>query len=458
MSTWPLRWRIAAWAAAASGITIATFTAVITFNLYTEQVEMIDHRLAATATILRAGSTAPATYELAMLQALIAPAKHRRQANESLYGFALVRRDDGHILQANPPALALAANPWPPPREHFSRALDGKRLRLAALGAGNTTLILAASLEPADESAQDILGSALIALPIVLLVVAAGSWWIARRAMQPIVRITEAAAAINAHNLGARLPELACQDEIAAHVRVLNAMFDRLQRSFEQATRFTADAAHELRTPLTILRGQIEDALRSTGENAEHERLLVDLLEETTGLQKVADNLLLLSRLDTGRTALARGAVDLTALTIEGGEDAELLATPRGIAVATEIAPDLRVQGDATMLRRVLLNLIDNAIKFNRPGGSMRLGLRGQPGWAELVIGNSGPGIPEPRRAALFERFYRAESDRNREAGGSGLGLSLCREIVVAHGGTIALGKAEADWTEFSVRLPRLES
>lgn len=454
MSAWPLRWRIAAGAALASGLAIATFIAVITYNLYAEQVEMIDHRLAATATILRAGSTAPAGYDLPMLQALTAPARYRRQANESLFGYAIVRNQDGTVLHAHPEAMALAAKPWPIGRRHVSRTLAGRRLRVAGFRDADTTLLLAGALEPADESVRDILGAALIALPIVLLVVAAGSWWLARRALLPIARITATAADINARNLSARLPELPTNDEISAHVQVLNAMFDRLQGSFEQATRFTADAAHELRTPLTILRGQLEEALRTSRPDAEQERLLVELLDETTHLQNIADNLLLLSRFDAGRGTVEKSAVDLGALARDAVEDAELLATPRAITVSAAIAPGLQVEGDATMLRRVLLNLIDNAVKFNRTDGRIGLTLSREGANAQLQIGNTGPGIPDDRRTALFERFYRAESDRNRDAGGSGLGLSLCREIVLAHHGTIELTKSEPDWTEFTVRLP----
>jgi len=237
---------------------------------------------------------------------------------------------------------------------------------------------------------------------------------------------------------------------------VLNGMFDRLQRSFEQATRFTADASHELRTPLTIMRGQLEDALRSGPNTAEQERLLFDLLEETSALQKTAENLLLLTRFDAGKNPLQRRPLDWSALVAEAGEDAELLAAPRHLKIETEIAAGVRVLGDATLLRRVLLNLIDNAVKYNRADGRVRLTLGLANGLATVTVANTGPGISPERRPALFERFYRPESDRNRDTGGSGLGLSLCREIVTAHEGTIALGLTATDWTEFVVRLPVL--
>jgi signal transduction histidine kinase len=460
-TSWPLRWRIAAWAALATGVALVTFTAVVAFNLYTEQVEMIDVRLATDATLVvtRDGGE-PDTQPLVALA--MNPARRPHAAAEAaLYGFALMRTRDGFLNRAQPASLAGAWAHWPPgrwpPRKHFFNVnIEGTRLRVGAFPRGETTLLLAAPIEPATESVEDLLGAVLIALPAVLLVVAGGSWWLARRAMLPVTRITEAAASITADRLGERLPAPETDDEISRHIRVLNGMFDRLQRSFEQATRFTADASPELRTPLTIMRGQIEDALRSGRNTAEQERLLVDLLEETSGLQRTAENLLLLTRFDAGKNPLQREPLDWSALVAETCEDAELLAAPRHLKIETEIAAGVRVLGDATMLRRVLLNLIDNAVKYNRADGQVRLTLGLANGVATVTVANTGAGIPPERRPALFGRFYRLDSDRNRDTGGSGLGLSLCREIVTAHDGTIALGQSVSDWTEFVVCLPVL--
>ena len=460
---WPLRWRIAAWAALATGVALVTFTAVVAFNLYSEQVEMIDVRLATDATLVEARDPgAPDTQPLVAL-AMIPTLRPHAPEEAALLGFALMRTQDGVLVRAQPALLAGAWAHWPPgrwpPRKHFFNVtVEGTRLRVGAFPRGETTLLLAAPLEPAAESVEDLLGAALIALPAVLLVVAGGSWWLARRALRPITRITQAAASITADRLGERLPVPETEDEIGRHIRVLNGMFDRLQRSFEQATRFTADASHELRTPLTIMRGQLEDALRSGSNTAEQERLLVDLLEETSGLQKTAENLLLLTRFDAGKNPLQREPLDWSALVAEAGEAAELLAAPRHLKIETEIASGVRVLGDATLLRRVLLNLIDNAVKYNRADGRVRLTLGLANGLATVTVANTGPGIAPERRPALFERFYRPESDRNRDTGGSGLGLSLCREIVTAHEGTIALGLTAADWTEFVVSLPVLAS
>ena len=455
MKTWPLRWRIAVWSALASALALLTFAVVVALNLRAEHVEMIELRLAAAAALVAARDDGG--FDPKPLVAQMTSPRPHLGAQAPLHGFALVRTAGGALVQAQPVDFAVAHWPparWPPRKKFFNATIAGAHLRVGAFARGGTTLLLAASLEPAEEAVRDLLGSAAIALPLVLLVVAGGSWWLARRALEPIVTITRAATSITADRLGARLPATGIDDEIGRHIGVLNGMFDRLQRSFEQATRFTADAAHELRTPLTIMRGQVEDALRSGSAVPEHERLLVELLEEITGLQKISDNLLLLARFDTGRSPLQRAPLDLSALLAEAAEDGELLATPKGLKVGAAIAPAVRIEGDAVMLRRVALNLIDNAVKFNRDAGEVKLTLRAEDGGAVLTVGNTGAGIPAGRRATLFERFYRSDTERSRDAGGSGLGLSLCREIVTAHGGRIELSRAEADWTEFTVRLP----
>jgi signal transduction histidine kinase len=454
MKTWPLRWRIAIWSAFATALALVTFIAVVAANLYSEQVELIDARMLASERLLRPEPGDSEVINREAFEALTKAPKSRGDA--PLAGFALVRTKDGAVIQCAPKDMAEAAGVRPAKTKPFTFSVDGESLRFASFPRGDRTLLLAASLEPAEDSVRDLLRSAAIALPLVLLVVAGGSWWIARHALQPIARIAEATALITADRLGDRLPAPATADEIGRLTEVLNGMFDRLQRSFGQATRFTADAAHELRTPLTIMRCQVEDGLRSAATTPATEPLLVGLLEEITGLQKISDNLLLLARFDTGKNPLERAPLDFSALLEEAAEDAELLAAPKALKVVAEIAPGVRVDGDAVMLRRVLLNLIDNAVKFSRAGGELKLTLRSEGGEVVVIVGNTGPGIPEGQRAGLFERFYRSEADRNRGSGGSGLGLSLCREIMGAHGGRIGLEHSDPQWTEFGFRLPRL--
>lgn len=451
MSMWPLRWQITLWAAFVTGFALVVFGAVVAFEVYTQQVEAIDAQLATDARLVFASGAASEeqmTEDLARLTGL-------PRGEFSLYGYAIARSGETVSVRARPESLAGFMPQEPMAREFFSRKVGGRWMRFGVFKRRDTSLLLATSLHRAIDSVGDLMGAYGIAFPLVLLVAAGGSWWIARRALVPITNITRAAAAITADRLDERLPLPGSADEIGRHIQVLNGMLDRLQRSFEQANRFTADAAHELRTPLTIMRGQLEDALQSGRLSAEQERLLVGLLEETTSLQKISDNLLLLARFDTGRDGLQLVPLDLSALISEAAEDAGLLAAPKRITITEQIQPGIAVDGDPMMLRRVALNLLDNAVKFNREEGELKLELREAGGDAVLTIGNTGSGIPADRRAALFERFYRIATDRNRETGGSGLGLSLCREIVTAHGGRIVLNRSDENWTEFSVHLPK---
>lgn len=452
MKTWPLRWQITLWAAMITGLALVAFGLVVAFTLYFQQVEVIDAQLATDADLVFTSQTERGNLVITDLDRLAALPK----GEFSLYGFAIGRSGEPATIRAQPETLASLMPSLPPARKFFTHKLGQKRLRIGIFTRNGTMILLATSLHQAEDSVGDLLEAYLLAFPLVLLLAAGGSWWIARRALRPIINITRVAKSITADRLGERLSVPDATDEIGEHIQVLNGMFDRLQRSFEQANRFTADAAHELRTPLTIMRGQIEEALRSGRFKLEQERLLVDLLEETTGLQKISDNLLLLARFDTGKNTLQLTPLDFSALVRGAGEDAELLAAPKGISIRAQIAPSIHVNGDMVMLRRVALNLIDNAVKFNREDGEVSLVLRSVDGTAVLSVGNTGAGIPRERQAGLFERFFRIGADRNRNTGGSGLGLSLCREIVHAHAGRIELSRSKEDWTEFSVYLVML--
>ncbi len=450
MKALSLRWQITLWAALCTGLALVTFGVVVVFEIYAQQVETIDAQLATEAGLAfgtRAGDGVGIEANLARLTGL-------PRGEFSLQGFALGPTGRA-VTVARPEDLAALMPPAPRRREFFTRRIKGHWVRIGVFSRHGTTILLATSLHRAWDSVTDLLGAYGIALPLVLLLVAGGSWWIARRALVPITTITQTAADNTAARLPQPLPAPGRADEIARHIQVLNGMFDRLQRAFEQANRFTADAAHELRTPLTIMRGQLEDAVQSGQLNPEQERLLVGLLEETAGLQRITENLLLLARFDADRSPLQRAGVDLSELVGEAADDAEMLAAPKGIRIGVQVDPGIVIEGDRVMLRRVMLNLLDNAVKFNRPDGELKLELHGTGAEAVLTVGNTGPGIPPERQTALFERFYRLTTDRSRDTGGSGLGLSLCREIISAHGGRIALERSGDDWTEFCVYLPR---
>jgi heavy metal sensor kinase len=305
-----------------------------------------------------------------------------------------------------------------------------------------------------DELIFDLTGAYAAALAVAVPVAAFGVWWITRKALQPLQEVASAAEHINAKALNQRLPEASAQDEVGRLVQVLNHAFDRLERSFDQATRFSSDASHELKTPLTIMRGEIEAALKTDLMDPGVEILLDGLLAETQRLCDIVEKLLLLSRADAGELTLAREMLDFSSICRELAEDAQILAGPKRISTEFEIAPEVKIFGDELYLRRVLLNLLDNAIKYNVPGGSLSISLTTSHPTAHLRIANTGPGIMKEDEPRVFERFYRGDPSHSSEISGSGLGLSICREIVAAHGGQMGLEQSLPGWTAFTVSLP----
>ena len=272
-----------------------------------------------------------------------------------------------------------------------------------------------------DELIYDLTSAYAAALGVAVLVAALGVWWLTRKALQPLQEVASAAEQIDAKALSRRLPEPRTQDEVGRLVQVLNHSFDRLERRFEQATRFSSDASHELKTPLTIMRGEIESALKEEVNNPRIQSLLDSLLAETQCLCDIVEKLLLLSRADAGTLTLTKGILDFSVICHEFVEDAEILARPKRITMESEISPDVEVLGDESYLRRVLLNLLDNAIKYNAVGGSLSISLKKSDGLAVLRIANLGPGIPKEHEARVFERFYRADPSRSSDISGSGI-------------------------------------
>lgn len=332
--------------------------------------------------------------------------------------------------------------------------IHGKLLRVAVFEEAGLKVTIGIGAYLVYETREDVLRTFLVTSPIALIVVGLGGWWIAGRALAPVVEVTTAAEAITAERLDQRLPMPPANDEIGRLTVVLNRMIDRLEKSFLQASRFTADASHELRTPLTILRGEIENALRERDLTTSQEKLLLNLLEEVDGLSRITEGLLLLSRADAGRLQLVRTPVDLSRLVGELIEDIEILAQADDVRVECHIADGVSALGFEPFLRQVALNLLDNAIKYNRPSGHVRIDLGLEAGNAVLVIGNTGEGMTAQQVERLFERFYRGRAAQDDRRRGHGLGLSICREIARAHGGEIVLSRSDVDWVEFKVTLP----
>ena len=221
-------------------------------------------------------------------------------------------------------------------------------------------------------------------------------------------------------------------DEIARLTRVFNRMMTRLERSFQQTSRFSADASHELRTPLAVLQGNIEEALQKPDATEEQQELLASLLEQSQRLKSIIQGLLLLSRSDSGRLSIERDTINLGKLVAGIDEDISYLLEDSGITYSSDLPENIKIHGDAKLLRLAIFNLMQNAVRYNTgKGGRIRTSLALNEGHATISVGNTGEQIPEEEREHIFERFYRGA--QNRSVRGQGLGLSLARVITEAH-------------------------
>ena len=441
----PLRWKVALLTVALVGFVITAVGFGVSWHLYGEGVEYLDRDLRRVAHGF-----------FAAVGAQGAPVDWSQPGavNELLPGadriyWVEISSKKGDVLFRSQELKDAAFPPLEGRRTFGTIPIHGQPMRVGEFTGKSLVLRIAMNMHAVQETHDDLLRCYLIPAPLVLLVVGAGGLWIARRALAPVEAIAASAERITAQRLDQRLPVPATGDELAKLTTVLNRMIDGLETSFRQATRFTADASHELRTPLTVIRGELESALRLGHFDAAQEKFLINLLEETERLSHITEGLLLLSKADAGRLQIEVHAFDLAILMRELIEDAEILATPSEIHVDSSIAPIAWVDGDAQFLRQLLLNLIDNAIKYNEPGGRVLVSLERQAGNFLVRIGNSGPGIRPEQAAHIFDRFFRGDDARDGRRTGHGLGLSICSEIARAHGAQLTVDLTTPGWTEF---------
>ena len=287
-------------------------------------------------------------------------------------------------------------------------------------------------------------------VPILLVLCVTGGYWLFGRALEPIATITAGLTAIQPDMLSSRLAPPPIKDEVAALTAAINGLLGRLERASIAERRFASDAAHELRTPLTVLRTGLEVSLARERSPEETRAALTGALAEVIAMSRMADDLLMLARLDR-ETAVERSNVDLGIIASEIATNVEPVAQERGISFTTNLEPGAIVNGNPLHLRRVVINLLDNALKFAPEGGAVEIGLERDNGAVRMRIADNGPGIPPDELPMVFERFYRSKSAR---AGGSGLGLSLCKEVVRMYGGDITVANRKGGGCEAIVTLP----
>ena len=450
MKSWPLRLKVTLWAVMVGGVGLVLFGTILGVRLHQNGVTHLDE-------ILR--SEMAAFFQ--SLQERETPMNWNDDAEVrrlfglvgSLYVFH-VEQPVGKVVFRSRNLGVGGSFPEATDDIPVTTKFSGNDLRVLKDTRDGVRVAIAADLGPIAHIERTLWTSYAFVLPITLILIALGGSWLSRKALRPVEEITAAAERITAEQSGQRLPVPGTTDEIGHLTDVLNAMIGRIQQSYEQAKRFSADASHELKTPLTIIRGEIEAALRTGNLTGAQEKTFLNLQEETERLVQIVEGLLLLSQADAGKLKLELQPVDISEMLEELLEDVEILAAPSELQLRTSVAPKVVVGGEPHFLRQVFLNLFDNAIKYNVPRGEVEARLTCDGAHAVFVIRNTGPSVPAADRERIFDRFHRADSSRDRARGGQGLGLSICREIIRAHFGQITYTGGDDGRTSFQLRLP----
>ena len=379
--------------------------------------------------------------------------------------FLEVRAEDGTLLYRNERLGERSLGGKVEPGEgvnsyspRSSRLTDGMRIRLISrqhIIDGHPTLIrLGFSEEPMWQRFWQLVIGLLIGLPLALGLAGAGGYFLARRALGPVERMARRAREISAEQLGARLHVENPHDELGVLAHSFNETLARLEQSFEQLKRFTSDASHELRTPLTAIRSVGEVGLQQDGNSEHYREVIGSMLEEAEHLGRLVESLLTISRADSGQIRLTPTRVGLTPLVREVSTLLEVLAEEKDQSISLDGDETISLSADPVILRQIVINLLDNAIKYSPRGGQISVHvLRSDADTACVEFEDSGPGIPSQHREKVFDRFYRIDEARSRDAGGAGLGLAIAKWGAEAHDGKLELESGNAGCV-FRLLLP----
>lgn len=335
---------------------------------------------------------------------------------------------------------------------------DGTVLLVVVVGRGSPENLTVAEEGQSVAAMDSTLHAWLLVLVagLALLVFGAvlGGAWLVQRALKPVDHITRSAEHISSRNLSERLPVPPTGDEIERLSLSINGMIRRLDEGFQQTQRFFADASHELRTPLTIIQGELEAVAKDTNATPAIRATATSTLEEVERLKNIVQGLFALSRLDAGEAQANLELVDLSELAATTTDQMCLLAEDKKISITCRTRESVKLTAERARLKQVLVNLLDNAIKYTPDGGHVEVSVARRNGHAVIEVSDNGIGIPEEALPRVFERFFRVDKARSRSLGGAGLGLSIVRSICQAHNGRIDVQSKEGQGTRFTVELP----
>ena len=464
MSTRSLRFRLIAWYAGLLTAVFLLLAALMFVGLkhYLEAslAEAQEHRAQQIADTLLANVNQ--TGEAAVgkeINSLYAPEINDR--------FIRISRQDGSVLYgSNPPTdqsfdpTGLPSLSAPPPKESVRKQKlpDNKILLIAALNSpavnGMRYVVeVGAPMAPVEAMLHQFLVLLAIGLPVAILVAIGVGYLLVGRALAPVDQIARKAEQITQHNLSERLPVARTAEELKRLSLSLNLMIGRLEEALLNSKRFVADASHELRTPLTTMRAELESMVSDGQLTPDLRETLGSLLEEVERLTRIVEQLFALSRLDAGEAQTEWVQFDLSELAATTADQMSLLAEDKGIAVRYDAKQPVMVAGDRARLKQVVVNLLDNAIKYTPAKGTIHLRVDTANGHALLEVSDNGIGIPADALPHVFDRFFRVDKARTRDPGGAGLGLAIVKSICTAHGATVQAFSSR-DGSLFRITLP----
>lgn len=369
----------------------------------------------------------------------------------------MARRPDPRTLP--PPAASswevrpdIALRPFQPSVAVSSFHAGGTGWRAGLAVTPLSRVAVAMSLAGVDAEMAALRNAFLLAVPLALALIGLGSWIVAARALNPVRRLNASIRTVTAAGLDRRVTTGELDREFEELTLAFNEMLGRLEKSFKQASRFSADAAHELKTPLAILQGELEREINQAEAGSRMQRVLTGILDEVRRLAAISRKLLLLSQADAAQLRPQLAPFDLSGALLDLAEDTRMLAP--ALQVSEDIAPGISVSADENLLMQILHNLVSNAIKYNVEGGWIRIAASRSGDLATVVVSNASAGIAAEHRERLFERFYRADRAHTRRVDGVGLGLSLSRELARAHGGDLVLEVAPDNAVLLRLTMP----
>jgi len=377
----------------------------------------------------------------------------------------------GHVIYASknadvlsvPPAISFnGVSTETPPVHREERPATGDHLQVVAIGyrvnnGADYTVEVGTSEKEVFSALDGLLLTLSIGFPVFIGLTSVGAYYLLGRALRPVDEIVQAAERITLRNLSQRLPVSQTGDEVERLSLALNRMIQRLDEAFQLTSRFTADASHELRTPLTIMRGELEALLKEDRLGDEQTSQIESILEEAERLTKIVEGLLFISRLEAGEPHMGKDPVDFASLVASTAEQMMPLAEDKSLTLTCQTGHDIMVEANEVRLKQVIVNLLDNAIKYTPEGGKIEVRVKSEPSWAILEVRDNGIGISQEALPHVFERFYRSEQVQARKARGTGLGLAMVLSIVEAHAGKVVVNSRENEGATFLVQLPRLE-